>query len=189
MKEIMEILGENGCWKSAGVCGCVEKKDKSGSSTSMDKGIWDVVIKEDFKPVKTVENLSYSDMLIEKDKWNGFISFDYKNVLNTIYTKTKYTLKITEYIDDKCYEFIANRKKESKDFNEAVCGAKYRHFKGGAYELLEIAKGTEDDVDYAVYRSTSTDKVYCRPLEMFLSLKPSNAPNIYCNKWRFERIS
>ena len=155
----------------------------------MDKGIWDVVIKEDFKPVKTVENLSYADMIIEKDKWNGFISFDYKNVLNTIYTKTKYTLKITEYIDDKCYEFIANRKKESKDFNEAVCGAKYQHFKGGVYELLEIAKGTEDDVDYAVYRRVATDKVYCRPLEMFLSLKPSDAPNIYCNKWRFERIS
>ena len=189
MKELMEILGETGCCKLGDVCGCVEKKDKSGSLTSMDKGIWDVTIKEDFKPVKTVENLSYSDMLIEKDKWNSLISFEYKNVLNTIYTKTKYTLKITEYVDDKCYEFIANRKKESKDFNEAVCGAKYQHFKGGVYELLEIAKGTEDDVDYAVYRRVATDKVYCRPLEMFLSLKPSDAPNIYCNKWRFERIS
>ena len=188
MKKIMEILGETGCWKSEGVCGCAEKKDKSGSSTSMDKGIWDVVIKEDFKPVKTVENLSYSDILIEKDKWNGLINFEYKNVLNTIYTKTKDTLKITEYIDDKCYEFIANRKKESKDFNEAVCGAKYRHFKGGAYELLEVAKGTEDDVDYAVYRSVNQpDKVYCRPLEMFLS--PAPYPTRYCKKWRFERIS
>lgn len=155
----------------------------------MDKGIWDVVIKEDFKPVKTIENLSYSDMLIEKEKWTSSLNFEYIKVLNTVYTKTKDTLKIIEYIDDKSYEFIAKRKEEKKDFNEAVCGAKYRHFKGGVYELLEIAKGTEDDVDYAVYRSTSTDKVYCRPLELFLSLKPSDAPNLYCNKWRFERIS
>lgn len=153
----------------------------------MDKGIWDVVIKEDFKPVKTVENLSYSDMFIEKEKWISLLNFEYKNVLNTIYTKTKDTLKITEYIDDKCYEFIAKRKEEKS--NEAVCGAKYRHFKGGVYELLEIAKGTEDALDYAVYRSTSSGKVYCRPLGIFLSLKPAGAPNLYCNKWRFERIS
>lgn len=154
----------------------------------MDKGIWDVIIKEDFKPVKTVENLTYSDMLIEKDKWSSFISYEYTEVLNTIYTKTKDTLKITDYIDNKCYEFIAKKKDEKN--NEAVCGAKYRHFKGGLYELLEIAKCTEDALDYAVYRSVSNpDNVYCRPLGMFLSPKPAGAPNIYCNKWRFERVS
>ena len=86
MKELMEILGEIGCCKLGDACGCAEKKDKNGSSTSMDKGIWDVTIKEDFKTVKTVENLTYSDMLIEKDKWSSLTSYEYKEVLNYLYS-------------------------------------------------------------------------------------------------------
>lgn len=51
---------------------------------------------------------------------------------------------------------------------------RYKHFKGNEYELLDIAVHTETDEDLAIYRSLSgnymqRDKLYARPLKMFLS--------------------
>ena len=205
MKEIMEILGETGCCKLGDVCGCVEKKDKSGSSIFTDNLVeikiggqpmenkmndtkWEVKIFKDKKDKKDKFECSYSEMLNEKLKFCDWVegqkysSFYQRNESS----KGENEIKIHYVIDDKIYKFEAYRKKD--DYNVAECGVKYRHFKGGVYELLEIAKGTEDDVDYAIYRSVNQpDKVYCRPLEMFLS--PVPYPTRYCNKWRFERIS
>ena len=198
----MEILGEIGCCKLGDVCGCVEKKDKSGSSIFTDNLVeikiggqpmenkmndtkWEVKI---FKDKEDKFECSYSEMLNEKFKFNDWVGkLKYKNYFQkNESSKPGKEIKIHYVVDDKIYKFEAYRKKD--DYNVAECGVKYCHFKGGVYELLEIAKGTEDDVDYAIYRSVNQpDKVYCRPLEMFLS--PAPYPTRYCKKWRFERIS
>lgn len=146
---------------------------------------WEVKI---FKDKEDKLECSYSDMLIEEWKFNDWVSkLKYKNYFQkNESSKPGKEIKIHYVVDDKIYKFEAYRKKD--DYNVAECGVKYCHFKGGVYELLEIAKGTEDDVDYAIYRSVNQpDKVYCRPLEMFLS--PVPYPTRYCKKWRFERIS
>jgi hypothetical protein len=52
---------------------------------------------------------------------------------------------------------------------------RYRHFKGHEYELLSVARHTETDEWYAVYRSVSDpDRVWVRPAEMFT--EPVDAP-------------
>ena len=45
---------------------------------------------------------------------------------------------------------------------------KYRHFKGKEYEVIAVAKHTEDLKDYVVYRALYGDYgLWVRPLEMF----------------------
>lgn len=53
--------------------------------------------------------------------------------------------------------------------NEARLGL-YRHFKGNIYELVAIARYSEDaDVKMAVYRSrANADEYWVRPLSMWL---------------------
>lgn len=48
-------------------------------------------------------------------------------------------------------------------------GEKYRHFKGGEYEIVSLAVGTEDGDSQVVYRALYEPyTVYVRPLEMFM---------------------
>jgi hypothetical protein len=47
----------------------------------------------------------------------------------------------------------------------------YRHFKGGEYELLSVARHSETEELLAVYRSVEDrDTIWVRPLEMFTEL-------------------
>lgn len=51
---------------------------------------------------------------------------------------------------------------------EPVIGAKYRHFKGGEYEVTGFAKHSESGEKLVIYRSLSNpDEVWARPYEMF----------------------
>ena len=45
---------------------------------------------------------------------------------------------------------------------------RYRHFKGGIYEVICIAKNTETLADEVVYRDVTTPElIWVRPLEMW----------------------
>jgi len=47
----------------------------------------------------------------------------------------------------------------------------YRHFKGGEYELLSVARHSETEELLAVYKSVADrDTIWVRPLEMFTEL-------------------
>ena len=45
---------------------------------------------------------------------------------------------------------------------------KYRHFKGGEYEVIGIAKNSETLEDLVVYKSLDKGGIWARPLENFL---------------------
>ncbi len=47
----------------------------------------------------------------------------------------------------------------------------YRHFKGGEYELLSVARHSETEELLAVYRSVEDpETIWVRPLEMFMGM-------------------
>jgi hypothetical protein len=54
----------------------------------------------------------------------------------------------------------------------------YRHFKGGEYELLSVARHSETEELLAVYRSVEDrDTIWVRSLEMFTEWLSTRTPN------------
>ena len=56
---------------------------------------------------------------------------------------------------------------EDKD-TEIVIGAKYRHFKGGEYELIAVARHSETNEELVIYKSLENGEVFARPKTMFI---------------------
>lgn len=66
----------------------------------------------------------------------------------------------------------------------------YKHFKNNYYILEDVAENSETGEMYAVYRQLYGDnKLYIRPLDMFLSkVDKKKYPNVK-QEYRFEYIS
>lgn len=50
-----------------------------------------------------------------------------------------------------------------------IVPGKYRHYKGGIYEVLFEATHTEDNTTCVVYKHLESGKIYVRPKLVFLS--------------------
>lgn len=50
-----------------------------------------------------------------------------------------------------------------------IVGGIYRHFRGSLYKLLLVATDTETGKATAIYESLKDKKLWCRPMDMFLS--------------------
>lgn len=69
-------------------------------------------------------------------------------------------------------------------------GERYRHFKGGEYEIIAVARHTESMEELVVYSPLeSRDKVFARPLPMFMSEVDRNKYPEVKQEFRFEKIA
>lgn len=69
---------------------------------------------------------------------------------------------------------------------ELIVGRKYKHFKGGIYQILNFATHTESGEYLVIYKSQDTGKIWARSFEMFNSEVDKNKyPNVE-QKYRFE---
>lgn len=67
-------------------------------------------------------------------------------------------------------------------------GEIYKHFKGKLYEVIAIGTHAESHEDFVIYKSINDDKIWIRPLEMFISkVDKEKYPNII-QEYRFEKI-
>jgi hypothetical protein len=63
---------------------------------------------------------------------------------------------------------------------------RYRHYKGNEYEVIGVAKHSEDETELVVYRPLYGDMgLWVRPLQMFIETVQVNGKT----KPRFEYIS
>jgi hypothetical protein len=63
---------------------------------------------------------------------------------------------------------------------------RYRHYKGNEYEVIGVAKHSEDETELVVYRPLYGDKgLWVRPLQMFMETVQVDGKT----KPRFEYIS
>lgn len=78
--------------------------------------------------------------------------------------------------------------------HELYAGERYRHYKGGLYQIVTVAVHTETDENMVVYQALYGDyKVFARPLKMFLETVEDEAGNVVPRFVRedksFEKIS
>jgi hypothetical protein len=46
----------------------------------------------------------------------------------------------------------------------------YAHYKGGRYRVIGVATHSESEEQLVVYQSIQTDRLFVRPLQMFLNV-------------------
>ena len=56
---------------------------------------------------------------------------------------------------------------KTDETTEAVIGAHYRHYKGGEYEVIALARHSENNEELVVYRNVSNGEVWARPKAIF----------------------
>ena len=72
---------------------------------------------------------------------------------------------------------------------EIEIGKIYRHFKGNLYLVLDLAEHTETGEKMVVYKALyDVLKVYCRPLDMFLSEVDRQKYPLVKQTYRFEEF-
>ena len=71
-----------------------------------------------------------------------------------------------------------------------VKNAIYRHFKGDYYLVLDIAKSSETEEEYVVYRALYGDnELWIRPVDMFLSKVDHEKYPEVKQEYRFENVT
>ena len=53
-------------------------------------------------------------------------------------------------------------------------GQRYKHYKGGTYEIISMATHSETDEKLVVYKSINFGSVYVRPLEIWNDIVSEN---------------
>lgn len=72
---------------------------------------------------------------------------------------------------------------------DVLVGKKYKHFKGHIYEVLAVAKDSEDLSLKVVYKNVETEEVWVRPIDEFLSKVDKNKYPDVTQENRFELIN
>lgn len=70
-----------------------------------------------------------------------------------------------------------------------ITRGKYRHFKGGEYQVLDIAEHSETGESFVIYQALhGAKKIYICPYSMFASRVEKNKYPEVEQEYRFEKI-
>ncbi len=131
------------------------------------EGLFSYTLRDSFK-AKNLE-LDYSGLLIPEkgvSPENPSVSFSFlindNNFKITECSKLE-IYKIIEKILHNCLGY-----NPFKPLKEIKVGGKYKHYKGGEYEVLYISRHTEQNEELVNYRKIGENEIWSRPKEMFM---------------------
>lgn len=131
------------------------------------EGLFSYTLRDSFK-AKNLE-LDYSGLLIPEkgvspDK--PLISFSFLVNGNNFKITECSKLEISKIIEKILHDCLGYN--PFKPIKEIKIGGKYRHYKGGEYEILSISHHTEQDEELVNYCEIGNSEIWSRPKEMFM---------------------
>lgn len=94
---------------------------------------------------------------------------------SSIFANERIELKIPPFssvilVSERDNDFMIKSKKDIiQEDDEIIIGGKYKHYKGGEYEVVGIAKHTETLEELVIYRSLDgTNNIWARPKSIFM---------------------
>ena len=131
------------------------------------KGLFSYNLRDSFM-AKDLE-LDYSGLLIPErgvspDKPS--VSFSFLINDNNFEITECSKLEIRKIIEKILHDCLGYR--PFKPLKEIKVGGKYKHYKGGEYEVLYFSHHTEQDEELVNYRQIGNNEIWSRPKEMFM---------------------
>lgn len=131
------------------------------------EGLFSYTLRDSFK-AKNLE-LDYSGLLIPEkgvSPNNPSVSFSFLVNDNNFKITECSKLEISKIIKKILHDCLGYN--PFKPIKEIKIGGKYRHYKGGEYEILSISHHTEQDEELVNYCEIGNNEIWSRPKGMFM---------------------
>ena len=130
-------------------------------------GLFSYTLRDSF----TAENLEldYSGLLIPKkgvSPDNPSVSFSFLINNNNFKITECSKLEIRKIIEKILHDCLGHN--PFKPLKGIKIGGRYRHYKGGEYEILNISHHTEQDEELVNYCEVGNSEIWSRPKDMFM---------------------
>lgn len=132
------------------------------------KGLFSYNLRDSFI-VEDLKMLDYSGLLIPErgiSPDEPLVSFSFLVNGNNFEITECSKLEICKIIENILHDCLGHN--PFKPLKEIEIGGRYRHYKGGEYEILNISHHTEQDEELVNYCEVGNSKIWSRPKEMFM---------------------
>lgn len=132
---------------------------------------WEGLFSYNLRDSFTAKNLEldYSGLLIPKrgvSPENPSVSFSFLINNNNFKITECSKIEIRKIIEKILHDCLGHN--PFKPLKEIEIGGRYRHYKGGEYEILSISHHTEQDEELVNYCEVGNSEIWSRPKEIFM---------------------
>lgn len=152
----------------------VSLRKGSYQTVLVEKSYW--IYKKEYENQVSYIFMNLTDVEVEiKSDIEKLNYYDVFGNSSSIFANERIELKIPPFssvilVSERDNDFMIKSKKDIiQEDDEIIIGGKYKHYKGGEYEVVGIAKHTETLEELVIYRSLDgTNNIWARPKSIFM---------------------